>query len=111
MADVTFTGTLRTRLLNDVRQFPEFRIRRSRQRVELLALYSDPETRLAWIECARGTWRLPAALFTWAETVEEQARALTGNDEVFPCWSEWDHNEATGVFTVEIFPDGYTSPF
>lgn len=106
MARVTYQGTLRTRLLNDIRSLQEFRIVRSGQRMQVLALFSDPESRLAWIECDRGTWRLPAKMFVWAETVEERAREVTGNDEVFPCWSTWDQSEL-GEITVEVFPDGY----
>lgn len=106
MARVTYQGTIRTRLLNEIRQLQEFRVVRSGQRMELLALYSDPESRLAWVECERGTWRLPSRMFAWAEEVEERAQSITGNFEVFPCWSSWEQDES-GEITVEIFPDGY----
>ncbi|WP_274032587.1 hypothetical protein [Streptomyces sp. MMBL 11-1] len=110
MAHLTYEGTIRTRLLNEVRGLPQFQVRRNGQQLEVLALFSDPETRIAWIECERGTWRLPAKLFPWAETVEDRAREITGRDEVFPCRTVWEQDEDSGELTVEIFPNGYRSP-
>ncbi|MGW3860667.1 hypothetical protein ACWEDZ_04195 [Streptomyces sp. NPDC005047] len=109
MVHTTYQGALRANQLNEVRALREFRIGSSGQKVELDAVYSDPQTRLAWIECNTGAWRLPAKLFDWAEVIEEKAREVVGHDEIFPCWAVFE--ELHGEFVVEIFPEGYKSPF
>ena len=110
MVQLPLEGTLRTRRLNEIRQLQEFRVLRSGQHLEVLALYSDAQTRLSWIECERGAWRLPAKLFPWAESVEARAREVTGHVEVFPCLTVWEHDENSGEVIVEIFPEGSRSP-
>lgn len=111
MAHLKFQGTLRTQKLNEVRGLREFRIGPTGMKVELYEVWSDPETSLSWIECYNGTYRLPAKLFDWAESVEAQAHQVVKHDDVFPCWSVFEENTDTGEIMVEIFPNGYRSPF
>ena len=110
MAHLAFTGAIRARKLQEVRGLLEFRIRPG-SKLELYEVVSDPETRLAWMECYNGTFRLPSRMFDWAESVEAQAQRIVQHNDIFPCWSLWDEDAETGEIQVEIFPRGYRSPF
>ncbi|MFC9505442.1 hypothetical protein [Streptomyces sp. NPDC057002] len=106
-----FQGGVRAQKLNEVRTLSEFRIGETGMKVQLYEIWSDPETGLAWIDCYNGTFRLPARLFDWAEEVESQAHQVVGHRDLFPCWSVFTEDAATGEILVEIFPHGYKSPF
>jgi hypothetical protein len=111
VAHLTYRGAPRSRKLQEVRSLSEFRVSGARTRVELYEVWSDPETRLAWIECYNGTFRLPARMFAWAESVEDQAQQVIRFGETFPCWTVFEEDSSTGEIMVEIFPRGYRSPF
>jgi hypothetical protein len=109
VAHLKFQGTLRTQKLNEIRSLLEFRVK-SGAKIQLYEVWSDPETGLAWIESYNGTYRLPAKMFDWAETVEAQAQQVVKHDKIFPCWSVFEESP-DGEISVEIFPHGYRSPF
>ncbi|MFE2539015.1 hypothetical protein [Actinacidiphila glaucinigra] len=106
---VTFQGAARARLLTEIRALREFHVGRAGIKVELEAIYSDPETKLSWIECHTGRYRLPAKLYPWAEMIEDRAREVVGHADIFPCWAVFEESR-TGEIQVEIFPEGYESP-
>ncbi|MGW3153751.1 hypothetical protein [Streptomyces sp. NPDC001089] len=105
MGQLPLTGTLRTRALNEARLLREFRVERPVSLV-VYGIYTEPEQHLAWMECAQGKWRLPAVAFGWAEEVEDRARAIVGEDEVFPCRIVFIPREE-GEFESELRPTGY----
>ncbi|WP_167503197.1 hypothetical protein [Streptomyces malaysiensis] len=107
MAQIPFTGTLRTREINEVRKLREFSIGVRGQRVGLSAVYADEESGIAWIECNTGRWRLPPALLEWALTVEARAVSVLGHADVFPCRAVFSEMP-DGSLDVEIFPEGCT---
>lgn len=108
MAQLGLNGTLRTQYLNTVRGMQVFHVERP-VTLWVEAIYSEPQERLAWIECQQGTWRLPAEMRGWAEEIEERARMAVGRDEVLPCRIVFAPG-ADGTFEVELRPEGY-KPF
>ncbi|MFH9731836.1 hypothetical protein [Streptomyces sp. NPDC017260] len=102
---VTLKGGARAQWLNDVRTLRTFRIGSSGMKVQVYSLWSDTDSRMAWIECNSGTWRLPDKLFGWAEVIEQRAVDL-GFSDPWPCWAVFEEG-ADGVIEVEILPEGY----
>lgn len=108
MAALGLNGTLRTQYLNQVRGMAVFNVERP-VTLWVEAVYSEPQERLAWMECTQGTWRLPAEMRDWAEEIEERARMIVGHDEIFPCRIVFAP-KPSGHFEVELRPEGY-KPF
>ncbi|WP_369042268.1 hypothetical protein [Streptomyces sp. Midd1] len=106
MAALTFSGTVRTQYLNEIRNMAVFHVERP---VTLFvnAIYTAPLERLAWMECEQGTWRLPAEMREWAEEIEERARLIVGRDDVFPCRIVFAPKADGQHFEVELRPAGY----
>lgn len=104
MGQVSIQGTARARLVNEVRGYREFRIGPTGYRTTVSAVHHDADARLAWIDCDTGVWRLPGALFPWAESVESHALEKLGY-LVFPCTVRFAQR-ADGEFLVEVFPGG-----
>lgn len=105
MALLGLAGALKSRYLSEVRNMQVFTVERP---VTLCveAIYTVPEERLAWMECAQGKWRLPAEMRDWAEEVEDRARILLARDDIFPCRIVFAP-KAEGHFEVELRPEGY----
>lgn len=105
---LTHKGGARATYLQNIRTLHTLRIGPSGRKTQLHEVWSDPDSRLAWVVCNTGTWRLPDKLFAWAEVIEERAAEL-GFPEPWPCWAVFEERPG-GNFEVEIFPDGYHSP-
>lgn len=112
MAHLAVQGGLRARRMQEVRSKDILQIGESGMKLQLFEVWSDPDSRMAWVESYNGTFRLPAKLFDWAEQVEAQALQVVPRlTEVFPCWAVFEEDMDSGEITVEIFPRGYRSPF
>lgn len=98
-------GGARAQLLADIRTLKTFRVIGGKTKVEIFSLWTDPDTRLAWVECSSGTWRLPDVLYPWAEDVEERAASL-GFGDLWPCTAVFEE-KLGGVMVAEVLPDGY----
>lgn len=105
---LSLKGGARAQHLQRIRMADVLRIGPSGRKTELHELWSDADSRLAWVVCHTGTWRLPDKLYPWAEVIEERAADL-GFPDPWPCWAVFEERPG-GAFEVEIFPDGYRSP-
>lgn len=98
-------GGARAQWINDIRMLRTFRIGSSGMKVELYELWCDADSRLSWIVCNSGAWRLPDKLYPWAEVIEQRAADL-GFPDPWPCWAIFEENP-DGEIEVEILPPGY----